>query len=287
MAVPQRVVDIHARFCNALSHRYFIRLHMSAMLALVLLSGALASRLLLAAGVTSMGLRYPIAVLLSYLMFFGLVRIWLAYVCRVAAARRKASEGPSGDGSLLDGWSGSGSGGGGGGGGGVSSGGGGRFFSGGGGSGGGGSSGGFDADVADARPSIAVPIQSQPAPAVGGGGGGHSGGGGGGFDIDGDGILLLILFVLLVVAIFGAGAYLVYQAPTILSESAFQAVLAGGLVRATRSSHDPGWAGSLLKKTAIPFALVLVLAGVFGWQARRLCPAARTAREVMRTCVFH
>src|SRR5690348_11493644 len=110
MPVPRAVADLHARFCGALTHRYFIRAHMSTMLALVLLSGLLASRLLLRAGVASMALRYPVAVILSYLVFFGLVRIWLAYVCRVdAAKRRRSGNGGSEDG-LLDGsWSGGGS----------------------------------------------------------------------------------------------------------------------------------------------------------------------------------
>jgi hypothetical protein len=278
MSVSRGVADLHARFCNALSHRYFIRVHMSAMLVLVLLSGALASRLLLFAGVTGMDLRYPIAVVLSYLVFFGLVRMWLAYVCRVAAAKQRASE--RSDGSVLDGLDG---GSGGGGGGGSASGG--RFFSGGGASGGGGSSGGFDADGVGARSAVPIPMQAQPS----GGGGSSSGGSGGGLDLDldGDGVLLLILFAVLVIAIFGAGAYLVYQAPAILSEAAFQAVLAGGLVRAARGSHDPGWAGSIFKATVIPFVIVLVLAGVFGYQAQKHCPTARSAREVMRTCVFH
>ena len=283
MPIPRPVADLHARFCGAITHRYFIRAHMSAMLLLVLLSGTLASRLLLHAGVASMALRYPLAVLLSYGVFFGLVRLWLAYVCRAAASRDRRGGSSSDSGDLFDGWSGgSGSGGSGGGAG--------RLFGGGGGSGGGGSSGGWgDAEVAGARPAVPMPMQAQASSGSSDGNAisrffGKSGGGGGGGD--GDGLLLLILFALLVAAILGAGAYLVIQAPAILSETAFQAVLAGGLVKAARGSHDPGWAGSLLKATVIPFGIVLVLAGVFGYQAHRRCPAARTAHEVMNNCVF-
>jgi len=94
-----------------------------------------------------------------------------------------------------------------------------------------------------------------------------------------------VLFVLLVVAVFGAGAYVVYQAPVILSDAAFHAMLAGGLVRTARDAHDPGWMGGVLKATAIPFAIVFVLSGVFGYEAHRLCPGAATARQVLRTCV--
>jgi hypothetical protein len=275
MNVTPRTADLHARFCGALTHRYFIRAHMSVMLALVLLSGLIAGRALLHAGMSDMTLRYPIAVVFSYVVFLGLIRLWLAFVCR-APRGRGAEASRSGDGSSggdLDavGWGGSGGSGG-------SSGG---LVGGGGGSGGGGSSGSWDADAPAMR--SVLPLSSGGS----GSGGGHSGSGsGGGFDIDGDGLMLLLLFALLVAAVFGAGAYVIYQAPAILSEAAFHTMLAGGLVRTTRSSHDPGWMGSVLKGTAIPFALVLILSGVFGFEARKHCPGSATAKQVLRTCVF-
>ena len=288
MSIPARIVDLHQRFCTALTHRYFIRAHMAVMMSVVVLSGLLASRLLLRAGVANMMFRYPIAVLLSYLTFFGIVRLWLAYVCRAALVRARSS----GSGDWLSGGSfdwGGGSGG---------SGSGGKLSGGGGGFGGGGASASFaDGESAPARAVLPVPMQTdQPSSrssgssssssfhASGGKSGGGGGGGGGG---DGDGLLLLVLFVVLVVAIAGAGVYLVYQAPVILSEAAFQAVLASGLARGARDSHDPGWAGSLARSTAIPFLLVLVLAGVFGYEAHKHCPGAATVRQVFRTCVFH
>ncbi|HXM77494.1 MAG TPA: hypothetical protein VN971_12000, partial [Thermoanaerobaculia bacterium] len=92
--------------------------------------------------------------------------------------------------------------------------------------------------------------------------------------------------VLLVAAVFGAGAYLVFQAPAILSEAAFHAVLAGGLIRSARDVHEPGWMGGVLKSTAIPFALVLVLSGVFGYKAHELCPGSSNVRQVFRNCIL-
>ena len=273
MKISTRVGDIHERFCGAMQHRYFIRAHMSAMLALVLLSGALAGRLLLRAGVTNMAVRYPLMVLLSYAVFFGLIRIWLAYVCRSPSARRAGSSGSDDSGGILDGsgWSG-------GGGGGSSS----SFSGGGGSSGGAGSSGSFGDAGAAPRQAASLPFRGTGS---GTAGGSRSSCGGGGGDGD-DGILLLVLFVLLVVAVFGAGAWVVYQSPVILSDAAFHAMLAGGLVRTARDAHDPGWMGGVLKATAVPFGIVLILAGVFGFEAHRLCPAASTARQVLRTCVF-
>ncbi len=92
MNFPSGVSDMHARFCGALTHRYFIRVHMTVMLSLVILSGVLAGRLLGMAGVGNMGLRYPAAVLVSYAAFFGLVRLWLAYVCRADPLGRAVSK---------------------------------------------------------------------------------------------------------------------------------------------------------------------------------------------------
>lgn len=289
MSIRSGVTDMHARFCSALTHRYFIRVHMTVMLGLVLLSGVLAGRLLWMAGVTNMGFRYPAAVLVSYAAFFGLIRLWLAYVCRAdRAGRASAREASSGGSSSASGWTLGGGSGSGGSGGGSSS------LVGGGGSGGG--AGASDAwDGASPQPMVVLPGPSGSVSSGSGSsassshglfsrlGGGSGGGGGSG---DGDGLILLILFGVLVAAVCGAGVYVVYQAPAILSDAAFQAVLAGGLAHTARGVHDRSWERSILKATAIPFGLVLVFAAVFGFEAHRLCPGAATVRQVMRTCVF-
>jgi hypothetical protein len=267
--------SLHDRFQSALTHRYFIRLHMTVMMGMVLSSGLLVSRILVGAGVTNMGVRYPIAVLFSYLAFFALVRIWIAYVTR-AARKRQRSSGSWDVGDLLPEGSGNLSGG--------SARAAGKLVEGGGKFGGAGSSASFaDGEAVAARQVVPVfPVQ----PAAARSGSGSSSRSGFGIDLDGDGLWLLILFAVLVAAIFGAGAYLIYQAPVILPEAAFQAVLAPGLVKTARNSHDPGWMESVLKKTIIPFALVLVLAGVFGQQAHKRCPGAATVRQVFRQCIF-
>jgi hypothetical protein len=270
--------SLHDRFRNALTHRYFIRVHMTVMMTLVVLSGLLASRLLFSAGVTHMGIRYPIAVTISYLVFFGLVRLWIAYALRAHRARERAGRGssswdvgdliPSGSvdlpgksvsavGKLAEG--------------------GGRFA-------GGGSSLSFaEGDVAAARPIVPIIPPSSTSSTSSKGSSSSSGFS---LDLDGDGLWLLILFLLLVGAICGAGVYLVYQAPAILSEAAFQTVLASGLVKTARDAHDPGWMESVLKATIIPFAIVLVLAGVFGQQAHKRCPGAETVRQVFHQCIW-
>jgi hypothetical protein len=259
--------------------RYFIRLHMTVMMALVLLAGLLASRALTYAGLRNMGVRYPAAVVVSYLAFLGLVRLWIAYVARVSRKKSARSGGPDsldlGDivpGNLV---SSGGSGGSGGSGNAV-----GELVSGGGRSGGGGSSMSFADGNLAARQAVALPMPRS-------GGSSSSSHSGFSVDLDGDGVWLLILFALFVGAIFGAGIYVIYQAPVILSEAAFQVVLAPGLVKTARSSHEPGWLESVFKKTVIPFALVLVLAGIFGFEAHKKCPGASTFRQAFGQCVFH
>ena len=259
-----------------LTHRYFIRVHMTVMLGLVGIAGILASRILLAMGMRSMALRYPIAVAVSYFVFFGLIRMWLTYIGRVCRARHGRTSSPDAGNFVPDGsfsFSGgtakAGAG----------------LAKGGGEFGGGGASVSFGEAAGEGAPSPMAPALVATAPrttTTRSSSGGHFSLG---LDGDGDG-LLLVLFILLVCAIFGAGAFLVYQAPGILSEAAFQAILASGLARTARDAHDPGWAKSVFRATVIPFAIVLVLAGVFGIEARKRCPAAATVRQVFRTCIF-
>src|SRR5215471_11448608 len=208
MPVPANVASLHERFRSALTKRYFVRLHMTVMILLVLLSGMIASRLLLFAGVSHMGIRYPAAVLVSYFVFFVLIRIWIGYVSR-AHGKSKGSGFDLGD--LVPNGSGSLSGG--------SAKAAGKLAEGGGRFGGGGASASFvDGETAAARPAV-VPVVSTRSSAASGSSSSKSSSGFS-LDVDGDGVWLLVLFLFLVAAIFGAGVYLVYQAPVILPEAA-------------------------------------------------------------------
>ena len=252
------------RFKERILHGHFVRIHMSLILTAVTMSGVLTSKGLLEAGVVSLRFRYPVAVLCSYLVFLGLVRIWIWYVCRRQAA---ASGSGSGSGWILGnfdfgGRGGSGGGGGGGGSGGV---GGGSVRFGGGDSGGGGASSLWEADAA------AGPSAPMPAPVPSGGsrwslpdidlGGGD------------DGWEIVLLLAALVLAIVLAGGYLIYVAPQILPEAAWQAVLASTLTRVKKDDHH-GWMTGVMKSTVLPFAIVMVLAGALGWVAHKHCPTA-------------
>jgi hypothetical protein len=241
------------RFKQRILHGYLVRFQMSLILTAVVASGVLSSKLLLMAGFHSLRLRYPIAVLVSYGVFLGLVRVWLWYVSirRGAGLRQGISD-------AVDGFS----------------------WGGGSGGGGGGSSvefGGGDAGGAGASDvwgeSAPAEFAAAPPPSGGGGGGGWLD-----FDLDGDGLWVLILLAVLILGIVFAGGYLVYAAPQILPEAAWQFALAGALKKA--SSKDGDWMPGVMMSSAIPFIVVLILAAVLGWTAHHACPAATKLLQV-------
>jgi hypothetical protein len=254
------------QFERRIAHDYFVRFHMSVILAAVISSGVLTSKGLMLLGV-SLTFRYPIAVLASYCVFLLLVRVWIWYVSvRVAGGLQLAnlnSGGGSGSGGSI-------SFGGGGGSGGSSSGGGFSGF-GGGTSGGGGASSSWEGNDAAA-------LISQPSHVSSGG---HwwpdidLGGGG-----DDDGWLVVLLLAALVACILGGGVYLVYAAPHILPEAACQVVLASTLTRVSKEEHH-NWMAGVIWSTWIPFLLVLLMAGALGWEAHRHCPEAHRLLEVL------
>ncbi len=264
-----------------LTHRYFVRFHMGLMLGGVILSGVWASALLRRAGLLHPAFRYPLAVVVSYLVFFALIRLWLLYIDRTspdgeASGRSRGIDlsGVGNGGSFS--WGGSSG----------SSSSSGSLAGRGGGFGGGGASTGFEDGPIAPQP-IVVPVSDSaaaPLRASGSTSAGHSGrsGGGGG---GGDGLGILIALAVLVAVVCGAGIYLVYQAPVILSEAAFHAALLPGLVKVARGAHDESWERSLLGSTWIPFALVLVLAAVLGGVIRHNCPEASTLSQALSQCV--
>jgi hypothetical protein len=139
--------------------------------------------------------------------------------------------------------------------------------------------------VADAAAPPAAPIVPGPT-APRSAGSSSSGGGSSGslFDADVDEGVVLLLFALLLAVIFGAGIYLVYQAPAILTEAAFEAVLASGLVKASRRMTRAGWMGSIFRSTWVPFAIVLAMAIAFGFVAKSFCPDAAKISDVLAGC---
>lgn len=92
------------------------------------------------------------------------------------------------------------------------------------------------------------------------------------FDFDiGEGCVI-VFALLLIVAIVFAGFYVFWAGPAILAEAAFEAALASALIRRTRQMDAPGWVGSVVRRTILPFLCVLGLSMGIGYFAQRACP---------------
>src|ERR1700690_1604686 len=67
-------------FKEGIIKKYFLRFHLSLILIATFCAGLLATKILLSLEVNNMLIRFPIAVIISYIAFFGFVKLWLLYV---------------------------------------------------------------------------------------------------------------------------------------------------------------------------------------------------------------
>ncbi|HJW08287.1 MAG TPA: hypothetical protein VJ483_01560 [Holophagaceae bacterium] len=237
------------------------RVQMALMVSATGSSGFLLDWLMLKAGVDRMALRYALAVLLAYGVFLLLIKVWLHF------HRRRVDR--QGGGGSDWGFSGGSSSGGSGSGGSSSAG---DAFQGGGGSSGGG---GASASFGEGQPAMGiVPPGQGSAPRFSGGGG--SGGSGGGIDLDGDEILAILALLVALAAALAAAIYLVVQAPVIFGEVLLDGSLSAGLYKRLNKLEHHSWLETAIRKTAIPFAVVALLAGVAGHFAQKAAPEARS-----------
>ncbi len=249
-------VQRKAAFVAWMTGRFFLRFHMAVILGLTFLAGLAITKAFLDAGNTNLALRYGVSVAASYAAFLFLINLWLWYVAR-------SDEDDDDDVDVLDvadgidlatrmasdGLRG-----------GPPS----PMFQAGGGSfGGGGASGSFGESAADGVSSLV-----------------------GDADEGGCAIVVVLLVAALVLTVAAAGIYLVWAAPAILAEAAFEAFLASALVPAARKSEAQGWLHGTVRATIVPFAFMLVAAAGFGWAANDLCPGARRMADVT-DCARH
>jgi len=225
------------------------------------MAGVLASKGMFVIGLHNVAVRYPVTVLCAYLVFFAAIKIWLWLM--TDAPTSKSNDTGSNVFDVIDFP--------------LSSGGSGQTaFSGGGGTfDGGGASGDFGDTLGE--------MASGTGDALGGAGEVVGDVIGGAADDEG-GVVLVIVLGLLAVLLFsvlGAGVFLIYQAPAILAEAAFDAVLAASLVRSSRKMNQPDWMGSIFKATWKPFAVVLLLAIAAGWAIHHYLPTASRMIDVI------
>ena len=76
-------------FTKDFRQKHSLKFHMSAILVATALSGVLASKMFLVFKIENVVVRYPLAVVIAYLVFFLCIKLWLWYV---APARTKDSK---------------------------------------------------------------------------------------------------------------------------------------------------------------------------------------------------
>jgi hypothetical protein len=201
----------------------WVRFHMGLILVAVLVSGVVASRQLLHLGVRSMAVRYPVAALAGYLLFFVGVRVWLWYA-RLSLPREFEQQ-------LVK--------------------------------------------VEEGKMDPAVP------PPETGRGWAECDGIDLPFDADPEGCLASVVVFILLVALFGAAAYTIAEAPGILGEAIVQVVLAASLRRRASAINQPHWSGSVLRATWVPALITIIVACLGGYLLQVHCPSAARLLDVI------
>ena len=244
-----------------LSGRFWLRVHASVIVAGTFGASFLANLALLGLGLDGVVVRWLIAIVIGYAMFFLLVRVWLAYV-----GIRTMSMADVDDGGLVD-WSAP------------------RggapdipFRGGGGQFGGGGASGNFAAVRADAVEGALPRLGS--ASAKSGRGFGLS------VDLGDAGFLVIVLGVIVlavVAALAGSAIHIVWIAPDLFADAAFGALLASGALPGLRRIDEPDWDGHVLRATWKPLLAVVVVAVAAAIALGHWFPEARTLGEAWRS----
>lgn len=260
-------------FTERFKRQHSLRSHMSLILLATVCSGFLATRTMLALHLENVLLRYPLAVLFAYLIFFVSVKLWLKYVA-AAPAKQNAHNNHLDLGDLLPDMPIS-----------CSSDGAVPFHGGGGGFDGGGATDSF-VDVGNSVVDSGSDIISGSIDTGGGIGdavGDVVGGVAEGLGDEGGFVAVVVigLFAAIMAVVIGAGVYLIYEAPFILSEAAFEFVLAASLVRGSKRIDSADWMGSVFKTTAIPFLVTLALATLAGYLMHLCFPDVTRISELL------
>lgn len=76
--------------------------------------------------------------------------------------------------------------------------------------------------------------------------------------------IVIAVVVAVVAASLGVLTYFYTQGPMLLSEAAFEVLLAGGLIRSARRANDADWLRTVVVRTAVPWLIVLGCAIAIG-----------------------
>jgi len=266
-------------FVTSLELNHSVRLHAALLLFAASFAGLMFSKVLLWSGLETPLLRFPVAVVLAYLVFIVLVNWWLYYL----GLRRNAiddapdpgdvySGGGSSDGAGPTGDSIAGKGG---------------TFD------GGGASGGWDAgaETTGAKVQAGLRVKGH-ATNAGFEAKGHAAGAAletkaGAFDLAAEAaggfgeffpVLALIAIVVGFVALLG---WTMAVTPMVLIEIAIEAAIAAGLIRSTARTRAEGWFIALFERTVWKVAAVAAIAFLLGLAVRAVAPDADTIGEAV------
>lgn len=234
------------RVKHRLEQDSYPRLQMSLIVGLTGASGLLFSFLMLQAGVTSMTLRYPLALVLAYGFFLFLLWLWLRtkdddYADLPDLIDLIPSPGPGG-GSIP--------------------------FQGGGGSfGGGGAGGSFDGPAlpGSAESDISTPL-GEAVGTVG----------------EADELAVPIVAAIFAIGVALASLYVVYVAPMLFAELLVDGVLSYALYRKIKGAESPHWLASAIRRTAIPFLLTGVFVAIVGASLSVYAPEAHSIGQALQ-----
>jgi len=254
-------------FTADFKQRHPLRFHMSVILLATGLSGVLASKLFLTLQIDSLVIRYPLAVLFAYLIFFLCVKLWLWHITpkRVSESRwtdwvdvPTSSPGGSCGGDLPSLHGGGGS------------------FS------GAGASASFDVDASIVSEApLATVTESSSVIVDGVGEVVGEAAGALGEEAGVVGIVVLAALAAVVATVLGSAIYMIAEAPIILSEAAFEGVLAATLVSKVRIIDDEDWIGSIFKTTWKPFMATFAVALIAAFILHVYFPEATKLSEVL------
>jgi hypothetical protein len=94
--------------------------------------------------------------------------------------------------------------------------------------------------------------------------------------------LVGILIYFLTLTLYAAGLLVIMEAPAILAEIVFEAALAAGLVRLAKRQTANGWLTSAFSITWPSFAFVTICAILFALIANKLAPEANSISEIAK-----
>jgi hypothetical protein len=261
------VIKRKKTFLSDFRRRHSLRIHMSAILLATAFSGVLASKLFLAFSVGNFIIRYPLAVLFSYLVFFVCIKLWLLYVSPKRTSHSNLSDWldvptPSSGGSTGNN---------------IPS-----FHGGGGEFDGAGASASFDLNSSVAA-EVPISTISEGTSSVADGAGDVVGEAAGAIGEGGIiGIVVLVVLSALIATILGSAVFIFSEAPMILSEAAFEGLLAASLVKKTRIIDDEDWIGSIFKTTWRPFAITLAVAFFAALILHSYFPGATKLSDILK-----